>query len=122
MYAVKTELDFAWLEYRMRRAIRLEQPITVTYSEERKDPDNPKRRLKGEFEVVWRTFEPLEIKESSEGNLYVVSLDRQSQNWRSWRLDRILLYSPHRGIRTVPEPVKETHGTQGPLRKETRRG
>ena len=105
MYAVRTEQDFEWLVYRMNRAIRLAQPITVTYSEEKKDPDNPKRKLKGQFTIVRRTFEPLELKESKEGHLYAVSLDRQSQDWRSWRLDRVLLYTTHRGIRTVPEPT-----------------
>lgn len=101
MYLVRTDVDWLALERRIDRAIRLEQPVTLTYRELKKDPADPKRRLKGEYEITVRTIEPYDIVESAAGNWYIRSLDRQSGEFRSWRFDRILAYTPHRGIRVV---------------------
>ena len=101
MYAVRTDADFPALERRIERAIRLEQPITFTYRETVKDPDNPKRRIQDEFEITVRTVEPYAVEQSAKGNWFIRSLDRQSGEFRSWRFDRILTYTPHRGIRVV---------------------
>lgn len=104
MYAVKTEEDFMWLRYRLERAIRLEQPVTVTYLKQKKDAKgNP---IKGKFEITVRTFEPFDLLVSKDGHEYVRSIDRTVEYFRSWRLDRILLYSTSKGIRTLtPELV-----------------
>lgn len=101
MFAIRSESDYPALERRIERAIRLEQPVTFTYRELKKDPDNPKRRIEGEYEITIRTVEPFSIEQSQAGNWYIRSLDRQSGAFRSWRFDRILAYTPHRGIRTV---------------------
>lgn len=101
MYLVRTDADFPALERRIERAIRLEQPVTFTYRELRKDPENPKRRIEGEYEITVRTIEPYAIEQSAKGNWFIRSLDRQSGEFRSWRFDRILTYTPHRGIRVV---------------------
>lgn len=101
MFAIRTDADFPALERRIERAIRLEQPVTFTYRELKKDPDNPKRRIEGEYEITVRTVEPYSIEQSAAGNWFIRSLDRQSGAFRSWRFDRILAYTPHRGIRVV---------------------
>lgn len=101
MYAVRGDEDFPTLEHRINRAIRLEQPVTFTYRELKKDPDNPKRRIEGEYEITVRTIEPYSIEQSAKGNWFIRSLDRQSGEFRSWRFDRILTYTPHRGIRVL---------------------
>jgi len=101
MYAVRTDQDFPDLERRIRRAIRLEQPLTFTYRELKKDPDNPKRRLAGQYEITVRTVEPYAIDQSAKGNWFIRSLDRKTGEYRSWRFDRIVTYTPHRGIRVV---------------------
>lgn len=101
MYAVRGDADFPTLERRIERAIRLEQPVTFTYRELKKDPDNPKRRIEGEYEITVRTVEPYAIEQSAKGNWYIRSLDRKTGEFRSWRFDRILTYTPHRGIRVV---------------------
>lgn len=104
MYAVRTEADFPALERRIERAIRLEQPVTFTYRELKKDPENPKRRIEGEYEITVRTIEPLSIEQSAKGNWFIRSLDRKTSEYRSWRFDRILAYTPHRGVRVV-QPI-----------------
>lgn len=101
MFAIRSDEDYPALERRIARAIRLEQPITFTYRELKKDPDNPKRRLKDEYEITVRTVEPFSIECSAAGNWYIRSLDRKTQEYRSWRFDRILTYTPHRGIRVL---------------------
>lgn len=108
MYAIRSDADFPAFERRINRAIRLEQPVTFTYLETKKDPDNPKRRLKNEFEITVRTVEPYAVEISSEGNWFIRSLDRQTGEYRSWRFDRVLTYTPHRGIRVVPVEVVTT--------------
>lgn len=106
MYAIRSDVDFLALERRIDRAIRLEQPVTLTYRETKKDPDNPSRRLKDEFEITVRTIEPYSIEVSAKGDWYIRSLDRQTLKFRSWRFDRVLTYTPHRGIRVVPVSVE----------------
>jgi predicted DNA-binding transcriptional regulator YafY len=101
MYAVRTDADFPALERRIERAIRLEQPITFTYRELKKDPENPKRRLPGQYEITVRTVEPYSIEQSAKGNWFIRSLDRKTGEFRSWRFDRVVAYTPHRGIRVV---------------------
>lgn len=105
MYAIRSEKDYNNLWYRVERAIRLEQPITIYYSETKKDPDNPGRRLENEFELTLRTIEPYAIEMSAKGDWFIRSLDRQTGAFRSWRFDRIVQYTPHRGIRVVPVEI-----------------
>lgn len=106
MYAIRSDADYPAFEARIERAIRLEQPVTFTYRETKKDPDNPSRRLKDEFEITVRTIEPYAIDVSAEGNWFIRSLDRQTGKFRSWRFDRVLTYTPHRGIRVVPVSIE----------------
>lgn len=108
MYAVKTSEDYSDLWYRICRAIRLEQPVTIYYRETKKDPNNPKRRIPNEFELTLRTIEPYDIEQSANGDWFIRSLDRDTLDYRSWRFDRIIAYTPHRGIRTVPVEVHTT--------------
>lgn len=107
MYAVRSDADYPALERRIERAIRLEQPVTFTYRETKKDPDNPNRRIPDEFEITVRTIEPFSIEQSAAGNWFIRSLDRKTGKYRSWRFDRILLYTPHRGIRTLEHSSSE---------------
>src|SRR5690242_3476956 len=104
LYAIRTEDDLYVFFRRVLRAIRLEQPITFTYREQKKDPDNPKRRLNGECEITTRTIEPYDIAVSQKCDMFIRSLDRDTGDCRSWRFDRVLMYTPQRGIRAVTRP------------------
>jgi predicted DNA-binding transcriptional regulator YafY len=106
MYGVRSADDFEILRRRVARAIRLKQPITFTYLETKKDPQNANRRMKDQFEVTIRTVEPFgEILPNVDGKLYFRSLDRDTEEYRSWRLDRVITYSTHHSRQVVPIPV-----------------
>src|SRR5690606_32327428 len=106
MYANRTGQERNRLRARVERAIRLEQPITLTYRETKKDPERAGRRLPDQFEITLRTIEPLALLVSKAGDEYIRSLDRKTGEYRSWRLDRVILYTPHRGVRTLSEALR----------------
>jgi predicted DNA-binding transcriptional regulator YafY len=106
MYAVRTTEDYALLYVRLLNAIRQNQSVAVTYWETRKDPDNPKRRLKDQFELTIRIFSPYEMMRSAQGHFYVRSVDWLTGGYRSWRLDRIVFYTIHSRVPTSEMSVR----------------
>jgi len=84
----------------LRIAVDLKRPVTVDY-------------VKADGTRTVRVIEPYEIG-SAKGRTVIRAMDRQSRDYRSWRLDRIYAYrvSPARGRFAVPrsmgtpEPVK----------------
>lgn len=93
----------------LEKAIKREQPVTLTYFEEEKDQETGKRTgrknadgSKALVETV-RTIEPTEIRETKDGNLIVRATDRKDGKTKSWRLDRIKTYTIHRTTFTAEQ-------------------
>lgn len=89
MYAVRTDRDIENMARRINRAIRRKEPLTLTY-------------VKDTGELVIRTVEPWVVVESATGNYYMRTMDRKRNDVRSYRLDRIIMYSVHRTKRALP--------------------
>lgn len=106
MYAVRYKRDLDLLKKRVETAITRRAAMTLTYRELRKDPKTGKRIVARipehqEYDIVTRTVEPYNLEVSKDGHLYMRTLDRISRDpnapaFRSYRLDRVLLYTPHR--------------------------
>jgi hypothetical protein len=82
---------------RLHKAVRREQPVTVTY-------------VKADGTETVRTIEPTGLSTTKAGNVIVKALDRRSDEARSFRIDRVRTYTVHRSRRTVrtetPAPSK----------------
>lgn len=76
----------------LARAITKMRPVTIAY-------------IKADGTDTLRTVEPYEIAETKDGNVIVRAMDRDSLAPRTWRLDRIVSYTIHRGTATVAVPV-----------------
>ena len=74
------------------RVIRQGRPVTITYTRE-------------DGSETVRTIEAYEIRETRAGNVIVKTMDRETGQARSWRLDRIQSYTVHRSVFLVPRPV-----------------
>lgn len=66
----------------LQKCVDRKEPVTLTY-------------VKADGSVTVRTVEPYDFAVKS-GNALLLALDRESGEPRSWRLDRIKMYSPHR--------------------------
>lgn len=76
----------------LHTAIMRERPITITYVTE-------------SGRTVVRTIEPYSIiKVESSGNHLLKTMDRESGQHRSWRLDRVQTYTVHRGRFLIERP------------------
>lgn len=100
LFHVKYKRDLAALEQRVRWAIENESALTLTYREIAKDPVTDKPIISRipehqEYDTIVRTVEPYELEVSAAGDLYMRTLDRTKRAPRSYRLDRVLLYSTH---------------------------
>lgn len=99
-FAVRYKKDLNLLEKHVLWAIDNEAAITVTYREVVKDPVTSKRLVARipehqEYEIIVRTVEPYDIEVSAKGDLYMRTMDRSKRQPRSYRLDRVLLYTLH---------------------------
>jgi hypothetical protein len=117
MYAVRYKKDLDTLLRHVHWAIEREASLTLTYRELAKDPVTGKRIVARipehqEYEVIVRTVEPYAIETSAKGDLYMRTLDRVGGSepaFRSYRLDRVLLYTRHRAnTRVFNHEVKGT--------------
>lgn len=95
---VKKDLDV--LEQHVLWAIDNEAALTLTYKELAKDPVTGKRVVARipehqEYDLIVRTVEPYDIEVNSKGDLFMRVLDRTHRAPRSFRLDRVLMYSVH---------------------------
>lgn len=77
---------------RLMRAMDRQQPVTITY-------------LKADGTETIRTIETYAIEVSNAGDILLKVMDRQSQDRRTFRLDRIVSYTVHRSGYTVPRPA-----------------
>ncbi|MFI9463801.1 hypothetical protein [Streptomyces xiamenensis] len=104
----------------LTRAIEREQPVTVTYlAEETRDViavdstgQAARRTVKtgGHVEIV-RTIEPRDRITTRAGHTVIKALCRKSGGHRSYRLDRLVSYTVHRGTHLIAEPAPRTART-----------
>lgn len=99
-YAPRLKKDLDLLERHVLWMIENEAAVTITYKELAKDPVTGKRIVARipehqEYDVIVRTVEPYDLDVSAEGNLYMRTLDRTRRKPRSYRLDRVLMYTTH---------------------------
>lgn len=88
MYATKNETESQTLA-RLIRAMDHQHPVTVTYT-------------KADGSETLRTIEINDVTTTKAGDIVIKAMDRDSQDKRSFRLDRISHYSIHRTGYTVP--------------------
>lgn len=99
-YAPRLKKDLRALEQHVRWAIENESALTLTYKEIAKDPVTDKPVISRipehqEYDTILRTVEPYDLEISAAGDLYMRTLDRSKRAPRSYRLDRVLLYTTH---------------------------
>lgn len=99
-YAPRLKKDLDLLEAHTLWAINNEAALTLTYKECAKDPVTGKRVVARipehqEYDVIIRTVEPYDIECNANGDLYMRVLDRTQRAPRSYRLDRVLMYTVH---------------------------
>lgn len=75
----------------LARAMDTRRPVTITY-------------VKADGTTSVRTIELYDLKTTSKGHVIARAADRQSGEMRTWRLDRIVSYTLHRGRYTVVLP------------------
>ncbi|MFI5687883.1 WYL domain-containing protein [Streptomyces sp. NPDC051636] len=88
---------------RLITALDKQQPITITYT-------------KADGTETIRTIELYDIVVSAAGDILLKSMDRDSQESRSFRLDRLVSYTIHRTAYTVVRPAADepkTHPAYG---------
>lgn len=99
---------YRWLEW----AIMRQKPITITYLKQSKDAEgHPLWELQEGVRVpvlepTIRTVEPWAFEKPGTDDAYVRGMDRDSNEPRSWRLDRITKITYHRrGKQIIPAYV-----------------
>lgn len=100
------------------RALDTQRPVTITYLKEEKDENGKTVKVTDEngnktvklVETV-RTIEAYDIHTTKAGNVVIKAMDRDSQESRTFRLDRIRAYTLHRGTYQVERPA-ETRGPE----------
>jgi hypothetical protein len=116
VYVVRYRRDLRLLRERVERAVARQSALTLTYRELAKDPVTGKRIVSRipehqEYDIVVRTVEPYAIDMNKDGDLYMRTLDRISRDepaFRSYRLDRVLLYTVHRpGTFVLDHEIRE---------------
>jgi predicted DNA-binding transcriptional regulator YafY len=80
---------------RLITALDKQQPVTITY-------------IKSDGSVTVRTIEIFNVIVSNAGDILVRAMDRETQEIRSFRIDRIQTYTVHRSAYTVVRPVADT--------------
>lgn len=100
VFHVRYKRDLSALERHVNWAIENKAALTLTYREIAKDPVTDKPVISRipehqEYDTVIRTVEPYELEVSAAGDLYMRTLDRTKRAPRSYRLDRVLIYSTH---------------------------
>jgi hypothetical protein len=112
-YAPRLKKDLDVLERHVVWSIDNEAALTITYKEFAKDPVSGKRIVARipehqEYETIIRTVEPYDIEVNATGDLYMRTLDRTQRAPRSYRLDRVLMYTTHsRKSRVLEHQVQE---------------
>lgn len=99
-FAPRLKKDLAQLEQHVLWAVDHRAALTLTYKEFAKDPVSGKRIVARipehqEYDVIVRTVEPYDIDVNQDGDLYMRTLDRTKRAPRSYRLDRVLMYTTH---------------------------
>jgi len=99
-YSPRLKKDLDLLERHVLWMIENKAAVTITYRELAKDPVTGKRIVARipehqEYDVVVRTVEPYDIEVNQTGDLYMRTLDRTRRAPRSYRLDRVLMYTTH---------------------------
>lgn len=84
---------------RLIKAMDSQHPVTVSYMKEEKDEAGKKT---GALVETVRTLEIYDIKVTKAGNTLLVAMDRESQERRTFRLDRLVAYTIHRTAYLVP--------------------
>lgn len=97
---------------RLIKAMDAGHPVTVSYLKEERDDGRRTGRL---VETV-RTIEIYDVTVTAAGDIVLKAMDRDSQESRSFRLDRVRTYSIHRTAYTVPreETTEDTSRTPRP--------
>lgn len=88
MYKLNTPADADSFVARLVHVIARKMPMTITY-------------VKDDGTVTVRTVEPYDIDVSAEGNPLMRTLDRATGTPRTFRMDRISTYTPHRSARVL---------------------
>jgi predicted DNA-binding transcriptional regulator YafY len=99
MYATKNETKSQTLT-RLIRAMDHQHPVTITYTKA------------GGTETL-RTIEIYDVTTTKAGDIVIKAMDRDSQEQRSFRLDRIQTYTIHRTAYTVPRPAVDAPSGHG---------
>ncbi len=98
-------------------AITRKRPVTITYMKQAKTSNG---QLQWEYpsegsrkpvlEPTVRTIEPWHLRTNWAGDPYVQGMDRDTNEPRSWRLDRIRAITYHkRGRQIIPAYVNVSH-------------
>lgn len=115
-YAPRLKKDLDLLERHVLWMIENNAAVTITYREFAKDPVTGKRIVERipehqEYDTVVRTVEPYDIEVNANGDLYMRTLDRTKRAPRSYRLDRVLMYTTHPAdSRVLQHDVSESVG------------
>lgn len=116
-YSPRLKKDLDLLERHAVWSIDNEAALTITYKEIAKDPVTGKRVVARipehqEYDIVVRTVEPYDIEVNATGDLYMRTLDRTKRAPRSYRLDRVLMYTTHPAhSRVLDHQVQEAVAT-----------
>jgi predicted DNA-binding transcriptional regulator YafY len=98
---------------RLIKALDAKHPVTISYLKEEKDDAG---RKTGRLIETVRTIELADIIVTTAGDIVLRAADRDTQEMRSFRTDRIVSYTVHRSAYTVPVPTADepkkrtTHG------------
>ncbi|MEU1445495.1 WYL domain-containing protein [Streptomyces mirabilis] len=79
---------------RLIKALDAKHPVTITY-------------VKADGTETIRTVELYDIVVSAAGDIVLKGMDRDSQESRSWRLDRIVSYTTHRTAYLIERPAAD---------------
>lgn len=94
MYRTATETTTRTLT-RLIKAMDRQHAVTITYT-------------KADGTETIRTIEIHDITISAAGDLLIKAMDRETREQRTWRLDRIVAYTPHRIGYVVPRETRDT--------------
>jgi hypothetical protein len=86
------------------RAADRKQAVTLTALKEEKDEAG---RKTGRLVQTVRTVEIYDFRVSQQGDIRLVSMDRETGEERAFRIDRILFYTVHRSAFVVPCNAQE---------------
>lgn len=102
---------------RLIRAMDSQHPATITYLKEEKDTTGKKT---GQLVETVRTIEIYDIRITKAGDTLIVAMDRETQERRTFRADRLVSYSIHRTAYTVPRETEVAPAGHGLAAATTR--